>query len=137
MVAEVFRYFAGWATKIMGDTVPVRGPFLNYTLREPIGVIAAITPWNFPLLLASWKIAPALAAGNTVVLKPAQLTSLSALRLGEICQEAGLPDGALNILTGSGKVLAARSSRIPAWIKSLSPVPHPSDRKSRATRLIR
>jgi len=105
MVAEVFRYFAGWATKIMGDTVPVRGPFLNYTLREPIGVVAAITPWNFPLLLASWKIAPALAAGNTVVLKPAQLTSLSALRLGEICQEAGLPDGALNILTGSGKVL--------------------------------
>jgi aldehyde dehydrogenase (NAD+) len=105
MVAEVFRYFAGWATKIMGDTVPVRGPFLNYTLREPIGVVAAITPWNFPLLLASWKIAPALAAGNTVVLKPAQLTSLSALRLAEICQEAGLPDGALNILTGSGKVL--------------------------------
>jgi aldehyde dehydrogenase (NAD+) len=105
MVAEVFRYFAGWATKIMGETVPVRGPFLNYTLREPIGVVAAITPWNFPLLLASWKIAPALAAGNTVVLKPAQLTSLSALRLGEICQEAGLPDGVLNILTGSGKVL--------------------------------
>src|ERR1700689_4249925 len=105
MVAEVFRYYAGWCTKITGETVPVRGPFLNYTLREPIGVVAAITPWNFPLLLASWKIAPALAAGNTVVLKPAQLTSLSALRLGEICQEAGLPDGVLNILTGSGKVL--------------------------------
>jgi acyl-CoA reductase-like NAD-dependent aldehyde dehydrogenase len=105
MVAEVFRYYAGWATKITGETVPVRGPFLNYTLREPLGVVAAITPWNFPLLLASWKIAPALAAGNTVVLKPAQLTSLSALRLGEICQEAGLPDGALNILTGSGSTL--------------------------------
>src|SRR5580704_3201194 len=102
MVAEVFRYYAGWATKITGETVPVRGPFLNYTLREPLGVVAAITPWNFPLLLASWKIAPALAAGNTVILKPAQLTSLSALRLGEICQEAGLPDGALNILTGGG-----------------------------------
>jgi acyl-CoA reductase-like NAD-dependent aldehyde dehydrogenase len=102
MVAEVFRYFAGWATKITGETVPVRGPFLNYSLREPLGVVAAITPWNFPLLLASWKIAPALAAGNTVVLKPAQLTSLSALRLGEICQEAGLPDGALNIVTGPG-----------------------------------
>ena len=102
MVAEVFRYYAGWATKITGETVPVRGPFLNYTLREPLGVVAAITPWNFPLLLASWKIAPALAAGNTVVLKPAQLTSLSALRLGEICQEAGLPDGAFNILTGGG-----------------------------------
>jgi aldehyde dehydrogenase (NAD+) len=105
MVAEVFRYYAGWATKITGETVPVRGPFLNYTLREPLGVVAAITPWNFPLLLASWKIAPALAAGNTVVLKPAQLTSLSALRLGEICQEAGLPDGALNILTGGGSTV--------------------------------
>jgi aldehyde dehydrogenase (NAD+) len=105
MVAEVFRYYAGWATKIMGETVPVRGAFLNYTLREPLGVVAAITPWNFPLLLASWKIAPALAAGNTVILKPAQLTSLSALRLGEICQEAGLPDGALNILTGAGSKL--------------------------------
>lgn len=103
MVAEVFRYYAGWATKIMGDTAPVRGPFLNYTLREPIGVIGAIVPWNFPLLLASWKIGPALAAGNTVVVKPATWTSLSMLRLAEICQEAGLPDGALNVLTGSGR----------------------------------
>jgi aldehyde dehydrogenase (NAD+) len=103
MVAEVFRYYAGWATKIMGDTAPVRGPFLNYTLREPIGVVAAIVPWNFPLLLASWKIGPALAAGNTVVVKPATWTSLSMLRLAEICQEAGLPDGALNVVTGSGR----------------------------------
>lgn len=103
MVAEVFRYYAGWATKIMGDTAPVRGPFLNYTLREPVGVIGAIVPWNFPLLLASWKIGPALAAGNTVVVKPATWTSLSMLRLAEICQEAGLPDGALNVLTGSGR----------------------------------
>jgi aldehyde dehydrogenase (NAD+) len=102
MVAEVFRYFAGWATKIAGETIPVRGPFFNYTLREPVGVVGAIVPWNFPLLLASWKIAPALAAGNTVVVKPASWTSLSMLRLAEICQEAGLPDGALNVITGSG-----------------------------------
>jgi len=107
MVAEVFRYYAGWCTKICGETVPVKGPFLHYTLREPLGVVAAITPWNFPLLLASWKMAPALAAGNTVILKPAALTSLSALRFAEIAQESGLPDGALNVLTGSsvGKAL--------------------------------
>ena len=105
MVAEVFRYFAGWATKIHGETAPVRGPFLHYTLREPIGVVAAIVPWNFPLLLASWKVAPALAAGNTIVLKPAPWTPLTALQLGEICQEAGLPDGVLNIITGSSDEL--------------------------------
>ncbi len=102
MVAEVFRYYAGWATKIHGETVPVKGPFLHYTLREPLGVVAAIVPWNFPLLLASWKIAPALATGNTVVLKPASWTPLTALRLAEICQEAGLPDGVLNVITGPG-----------------------------------
>ncbi len=105
MAAEVFRYYAGWATKIQGETVPVRGPFLHYTLREPIGVVAAIVPWNFPLLLASWKLAPALAAGNTVVLKPAPWTPLTALRLAEICQEAGLPDGSINVLTGSTREL--------------------------------
>ncbi len=105
MVAEVFRYYAGWATKIHGETVPVKGPFLNYTLREPLGVVAAITPWNFPLLLASWKVAPALAAGNTVVLKPASWTPLTALRLAEICQEAGVPDGVVNVITGAGTTL--------------------------------
>jgi aldehyde dehydrogenase (NAD+) len=105
MVAEVFRYYAGWATKIHGETVPVRGPFLHYTLREPVGVVAAIVPWNFPLLLASWKVAPALAAGNTVVLKPAPWTPLSALRLASLAQEAGLPAGALNVLTGSTREL--------------------------------
>jgi aldehyde dehydrogenase (NAD+) len=105
MVAEVFRYYAGWATKIHGETVPVRGPFLNYTLREPLGVVAAIVPWNFPLLLASWKVAPALAAGNTIVLKPASWTPLTALRFGEICQEAGLPDGVVNIVTGPGATM--------------------------------
>jgi acyl-CoA reductase-like NAD-dependent aldehyde dehydrogenase len=105
MVAEIFRYYAGWATKIHGETVPVRGPFLHYTLREPIGVVAAIVPWNFPLLLASWKIAPALAAGNTIIVKPATWTSLTALRFAEICQEAGVPDGVVNVLTGSGAVI--------------------------------
>lgn len=117
MVAEVFRYYAGWATKIHGETVPVRGPFLHYTLREPIGVVAAIVPWNFPLLLASWKVAPALAAGNTVVLKPAPWTSLTALRLGEICQEAGLPDGALNIITGASDELGRALVRHPGVSK--------------------
>ena len=113
MVAEVFRYFAGWATKICGETVPVRGPFFNYTLREPIGVIAAIVPWNFPLLMASWKLAPALAAGNTVVLKPAPWTPMTALRFGEICQEAGVPDGVVNILTGSTRELGKALVRHP------------------------
>lgn len=105
MVAEVLRYFAGWATKIHGETVPVRGPFLNYTLREPLGVVAAIVPWNFPLLMAAWKLGPALAAGNTVVLKPAPWTPLTALRFAELCQEAGMPDGVVNVVTGSTREL--------------------------------
>jgi aldehyde dehydrogenase (NAD+) len=117
MVAEVFRYYAGWATKIHGETVPVRGPFLHYTLREPIGVVAAIVPWNFPLLLASWKIAPALAAGNTVVLKPAPWTSLTALRLAEIAQEAGLPAGVLNVITGASDELGRALVRHPGVSK--------------------
>jgi len=117
MVAEVFRYFAGWATKIHGETVPVRGPFLHYTLREPLGVVAAIVPWNFPLLLASWKLAPALAAGNTVVLKPASWTPLTAIRFGELCQEAGVPDGVVNIITGPGATLGKALVRHPGVAK--------------------
>lgn len=117
MVAEVFRYYAGWATKIHGETVPVRGPFLNYTLREPLGVVAAIVPWNFPLLLASWKVAPALACGNTVVVKPAPWTSLTALRLAEIAQEAGLPAGVLNVITGSSDELGRALVRHPEVAK--------------------
>jgi acyl-CoA reductase-like NAD-dependent aldehyde dehydrogenase len=113
MVAEVFRYYAGWATKIHGETVPVKGPFLNYTLREPLGVVAAIVPWNFPLLMAAWKLAPALAAGNTVVLKPAPWTSLTALRMGEIFEEAGLPEGVVNIVTGSTRDLGRALVRHP------------------------
>ena len=105
MVANVFRYYAGWADKVQGETVPADGPFFCYTLRDPVGVVAAITPWNFPLLLASWKIAPALACGNTVIVKPAQTTSLTALKLGEIALEAGLPPGCLNILTGKGSIV--------------------------------
>ena len=113
MVVEVFHFYAGWATKIHGETIPVRGPFFNYTLREPLGVIAAIVPWNFPLLLASWKIAPALAAGNTVIYKPAQLTSLTALKFAEICHEAGVPEGVVNVLTGDGRVVGMRLVRHP------------------------
>jgi aldehyde dehydrogenase (NAD+) len=100
--AECFEYYGGWSDKLMGETIPVKGDYLTYTLREPIGVVAAIVPWNFPLLLASWKVAPALACGNTVVLKPASQTPLTALALGEIAIEVGLPPGVLNVLTGPG-----------------------------------
>ncbi len=100
--AECFEYYAGWADKVMGETIPVKGNHLTYTLREPIGVVAAIVPWNFPLLLAAWKVAPALACGNTVILKPASQTPLTALALGEIAIEIGLPPGVLNVVTGSG-----------------------------------
>ncbi|MBX5437299.1 MAG: aldehyde dehydrogenase family protein [Alicyclobacillaceae bacterium] len=106
---EHFRYFAGWATKITGETIPVSVPghFLNYTRREPVGVVGQIIPWNFPLLMAAWKIAPALACGNTVVLKPAEQTPLTALLLGELIQEVGFPDGVVNIVTGFGETAGA------------------------------
>lgn len=107
--ADHFRYYAGWANKITGDSVPVNmpGEWLAYTVREPVGVVAQIIPWNVPLLMAAWKLSPALAAGCTIVLKPAEDTPLTALRLAEICREAGLPDGVLNVVTGDGKVGAA------------------------------
>jgi aldehyde dehydrogenase (NAD+) len=105
MVAEVFRYYAGWATKIHGETINSRPNAFTYTLREPVGVVAAIVPWNFPLLLAAWKVAPALATGNTVIWKPASQTTLSALRVGELMVEAGVPAGVVNILPGSGPVV--------------------------------
>jgi acyl-CoA reductase-like NAD-dependent aldehyde dehydrogenase len=102
------RYFAGWPTKIEGDVLPVNAPNMHcYTRREPVGVCAQIVPWNFPLLMAIWKLAPALAAGCTIVLKPAEQTPLSALRLGELALEAGLPEGVLNVLTGDGETGAA------------------------------
>ncbi|MBZ5624311.1 MAG: aldehyde dehydrogenase family protein [Acidobacteriia bacterium] len=100
--ADCFRYYAGWVRKIYGETIPVDGPFLNYTLREPVGVVGAIVPWNFPLQIAAWKVAPALACGCSVVLKPSELTPLNALRLAEIAMEAGLPEGVLNVVTGYG-----------------------------------
>src|SRR6266571_1158864 len=98
--ARYFKYWSGWPTKIFGQTIPMTFPghWHAYTLREPVGVVAAIVPWNFPLLMAAWKLAPALACGCTVILKPASQTSLTALRLGELMIEAGIPPGAVNIL---------------------------------------
>ncbi|MGD8321546.1 MAG: aldehyde dehydrogenase family protein [Gemmatimonadota bacterium] len=101
-IVENFRYFAGLADKVHGTTIPVSGPNLNYTLREPVGVVGIITPWNFPLSLAAWKVAPALATGNAIVLKPAEQTPLTALRLGELAAEVGFPPGVLNVVPGFG-----------------------------------
>ena len=110
MVIDVLRYFAGLATKIHGETVNTFETAFTYTLREPVGVVGLIVPWNFPLLLASWKLGPALACGNTVVLKPAEQTPLTALQFGELVIEAGFPAGVVNILTGgpeTGKAIVA------------------------------
>jgi acyl-CoA reductase-like NAD-dependent aldehyde dehydrogenase len=103
--AECLQYFAGWADKLHGETVPVKGNHLVYTLREPLGVVAAIVPWNFPLLLAAWKVAPALAMGNTVILKPASQTPLTALALGQLAIDVGFPPGVLNVITGGGSTV--------------------------------
>jgi aldehyde dehydrogenase (NAD+) len=105
--AECLDYFAGWSGKVTGETIPIAENAFTYTLREPVGVVGAITPWNFPLMLAVWKIAPALACGNTVVLKPAENTSLSILKFAEYARECGLPAGVLNIVPGPGKVTGA------------------------------
>ncbi|HEX5725869.1 MAG TPA: aldehyde dehydrogenase family protein [Longimicrobiaceae bacterium] len=110
---ECFRYYAGWADKIDGDVIPIPGPYLNYTRREPIGVCGQIIPWNYPLQMASWKVAPALACGNTVVLKPAEQTPLTALELARICHEAGLPPGVLNVVPGYGETAGAALVRHP------------------------
>src|SRR6266478_2811010 len=112
LAADLFRYMAGWATKIEGNTIPIsagggQAQFLAYTLREPIGVVGQIIPWNFPLLMAAWKLGPALATGCTVVLKPAEQTPLSALRLGELIEEAGFPSGVVNIVSGFGETAGA------------------------------
>jgi phenylacetaldehyde dehydrogenase len=113
LAVDLFRYMAGWATKIEGSTIPISVPYtpgaryLAYTLREPVGVVGQIIPWNFPLLMAAWKLGPALAAGCTVVLKPAEQTPLSALRLGELIVEAGFPEGVVNIVTGYGETAGA------------------------------
>src|SRR5262249_22343803 len=105
--ADTFFYFSGWATKIHGETIPVRGPFLNYTLRERLGVVGPIIPWTSPLLLAARKVAPALAAGNTVVLKPPEEASLTSIELAKILLEAGAPPGVLNVVTGVGEEAGA------------------------------
>lgn len=106
-VIDTLEYYAGWADKIKGDIVPARTDALTYVLREPVGVVVGIVPWNFPLMNAVWKIAPALASGCTVILKPAELTPLSALRLGELALEAGIPPGVLNIVPGLGPVVGS------------------------------
>jgi phenylacetaldehyde dehydrogenase len=113
LAADLFHYMAGWATKIEGNTIPISVPyaagasFHAFTLREPVGVVGQIIPWNFPLLMAAWKLGPALACGNCVVLKPAEQTPLSALRLGELLLEAGLPEGVANIVAGFGETAGA------------------------------
>lgn len=104
---DALEYFAGMATKIQGDTIPVPGPYINMTLREPLGVIGGIIPWNYPLLQAVWKIAPAIAAGNTVVVKPAEQACLSVMYFGKLCAEAGIPAGVVNIVPGYGAVAGA------------------------------
>jgi aldehyde dehydrogenase (NAD+)/betaine-aldehyde dehydrogenase len=101
--ANCFEYYGNLATQIWGEQIPLNGPLLDYTLREPVGVCAQIVPWNFPLLMAAWKVAPAIAVGNTVILKPASVTPITAIILGEICREAGIPDGVVNVLPGPGK----------------------------------
>ncbi|HEX9597850.1 MAG TPA: aldehyde dehydrogenase family protein, partial [Gaiellaceae bacterium] len=107
LVVHVFHYYAGAPERLLGDTIPVAGG-VDMTFREPLGVVGLIVPWNFPLPIASWKIAPALAAGNTIVLKPAELTPLTALELERIALEAGLPEGVLNVVVGPGRVVGER-----------------------------
>jgi acyl-CoA reductase-like NAD-dependent aldehyde dehydrogenase len=107
MVADVFNYYAGAPERLLGDTIPVAGG-VDFTFREPLGVVGLITPWNFPLPIASWKVAPALAAGNSIVLKPAELTPLTAVELEKIVLEGGIPEGVLNVVVGSGRVVGER-----------------------------
>jgi acyl-CoA reductase-like NAD-dependent aldehyde dehydrogenase len=116
MVVETFRYYAGAPERLTGKTIPVAGG-VDMTFREPLGVVGLITPWNFPLTIASWKVAPALAAGNTIVLKPAELTPLTAVELERIALEAGLPDGVLNVVPGKGSVAGQRIVEHPGVAK--------------------
>jgi acyl-CoA reductase-like NAD-dependent aldehyde dehydrogenase len=100
--ADIFFYYAGWTRKICGETIPVDGDFLNYTLREPVGVVGMITAWNYPMLLAAWKVAPALATACSMVIKPSEMTPLTTFKLAEYCLEAGVPEGVVNVVTGFG-----------------------------------
>ena len=110
LAIDCYRYYAGWADKIEGKTIPINGPYFCYTRHEPVGVVGQIIPWNFPLLMMAWKLGPALAAGCTVVLKPAEQTPLSALRVGELALEAGFPPGVINIVNGFGETAGAAIS---------------------------
>ncbi|HKB04303.1 MAG TPA: aldehyde dehydrogenase family protein [Gemmataceae bacterium] len=107
LTVQCYRYYAGWADKVQGKTIPIAGPFLCYTRHEPVGVVGQIIPWNFPLLMQAWKWGPALACGNTVVLKPAEQTPLTALRVAKMAQEVGFPDGVINIVPGYGPTAGA------------------------------
>ena len=107
LAIDCLRYYAGWADKLTGDTIPIRGNYFCYTRREPVGVAGQIIPWNFPILMAAWKWGPALAAGCTIVMKPAEQTPLTCLRMAELAQEAGIPDGVINVVTGYGQTGAA------------------------------
>jgi betaine-aldehyde dehydrogenase len=115
--AACYRYFGGMADKFQGETIPVEAGFLNYTLREPVGVVGQVVPWNFPLMFTSWKMAPALAAGNTIVMKPAEITPLSSLRIAELMSEAGLPDGVVNMVPGLGHVAGQAIAEHPGIAK--------------------
>ena len=110
LVIACYRYYAGWADKVQGKTIPINGPYFCYTRHEPVGVVGQIIPWNFPLLMQAWKLAPALAMGNTLIMKTAEQTPLSALRLGELLIEAGFPPGVVNILSGYGPTAGAAIS---------------------------
>src|SRR4030095_3732275 len=113
LVVECYRYYAGWPDKIEGRTIPINGPYFTYTMHEPVGVCGQIIPWNFPLLMQAWKWAPALASGCTSVLKPAEQTPLSALRVGELALEAGFPPGVVNIVPGFGETAGAAIAEHP------------------------
>ncbi len=115
--AACFRYFGGMADKFQGETIPVEAGFLNYTLREPVGVVGQVVPWNFPLMFTSWKMAPALAAGNCIVMKPAEITPLSSLKIAELMAEAGLPDGVVNMVPGLGAVAGQAIAEHPGIAK--------------------
>jgi acyl-CoA reductase-like NAD-dependent aldehyde dehydrogenase len=135
--AACFRYFGGMADKFQGETIPVEAGFLNYTLREPVGVVGQVVPWNFPLMFTSWKMAPALAAGNTIVMKPAEITPLTSLKIAELMAEAGLPDGVVNILPGLGAVAGQAIAEHPGIAKvaftGARPPASASCRRARAT----
>src|SRR5262245_53364591 len=110
LTLQCYRYYAGWADKLYGQTLPLNGPYFSYTRHEPVGVVGQIIPWNFPLLMQAWKWGPALACGNTVVLKPAEQTPLTALRVAQLAQEAGFPDGVINVVPGYGPTAGAALS---------------------------